>query len=237
MPKSVSHFKEEKMNQIFKLICFSMLLTLALVACNNESREQSRSIETIPKDVTYSIIETNIVGGIKRSLVVRLNRKVSEDVLRSIALELKSQDPKEYKRTFIAYYLPDMKVGAGAWATTHFNPDLDVRILGLTVEQEESFVNEPEYSSRKVVGTWLNESPFVASKITIYHQNGKFYVETKFKDGSSSNKEMVKKASSSGQRFEEKSGSSFGDYYLIDRQGNLQLRDREGLIATAKKIK
>jgi hypothetical protein len=225
------------MNQFFKLIFFSTLLTLSLVACNNGGSEQSRSRQIIPKDVTYSIIETNVVKGIKRSLDVRLSRKVTEDVLYSIALELKSQDPKEYERTFICYYLPDMKVGAGVWATTHFDPDLDVRILGLTAEQEESFVNEPEDSSREVVGNWLNESLLPQSKITIYSQNGKLYMEKNFKDGSSSNKEMMKKASSSGQWYEEKSGSSFGEYYLIDRQGNLQIHDSDGLIATAKKIK
>ena len=166
-----------------------------------------------------------------------LNRKVTEDVLRSIALQLKSQDPKEYERTFITYYLLDMKLGAGAWATTHFNPDLDIRILGLTAEQEKNPLNEAADSSREVVGTWLDESPVVGSKITIYRQNGKLYMEQIFGNGSSSKKEMVKKASSRGQRFEGKSSSSSGDYYLINTQGNLEMRDREGLIATAKRIK
>jgi hypothetical protein len=37
---------------------------------------------------------------------------------------------KKYERVYICYYLPGMEVDAGAWATGHFNPDLEVRIFG-----------------------------------------------------------------------------------------------------------
>jgi hypothetical protein len=37
---------------------------------------------------------------------------------------------RKYERVFICYYLPGMEVGAGAWATGHFNPELEVKVLG-----------------------------------------------------------------------------------------------------------
>ena len=92
---------------------------------------------TIPDDMSYSIIDSTAIAGIKRSLDVRLNKRVTEDTLRAIALKLKSQDSRDYDRTFITYYLPGMTVGAGAWATTHFTPDLEVKILGLSTEEEK----------------------------------------------------------------------------------------------------
>ena len=67
--------------------------------------------------------------GFDDHLDIRLNREVQEDVLRSIAMELKSSDRKKYERTFMLYYLPGMEVDAGGWASTHFNPDLEVIIL------------------------------------------------------------------------------------------------------------
>lgn len=209
---------------------------LVTIVADNARSNQNQSIEPIPKDITYSIIKTDTLRGIKRSLEIRLNRKVSEEVLRSIALELKRQDPRKYERTFIAYYLPDMKMGAGAWATTHFNPDLKIEILGLTVEQEKNLANEQADSSKEIIGTWLNDG-IMASKITLYVKDGKIFLEEKYKDGSIGHKEMVKKASQSGERFEKKGGSTTGDYYLIDKQGNLQIRDQIGLISTARKIK
>ncbi len=99
---------------------------------------------TNPKDVTYTIISTDSVPGTKRVLKIRLRQKVSTDILRLIALELKNADRHEYQRTFIMYLLPGMQVGAGAWATTHFDPDLQVKILGLTAEEEEALITEPE---------------------------------------------------------------------------------------------
>lgn len=190
----------------------------------------------IPADVTYLIIDSDTFLDYKRSLDIRLSKKVSEETLRAIALKLNAQDSKNYERTFICYYLPDMKVGAGAWATTHFNPNLDVRIQGLTAEQEETLKKQPDDPSREVIGSWLDESPFVGSRITIFRQNGKLFIENTYKDGSSGKKEIVEKLSGKDRTFREKERNSFGEFYLIDSQGNLQLWDQEGLISTAKKI-
>lgn len=190
----------------------------------------------ISADVTYSIIDSDTFLDYKRSLDVRLNKKVSEETLRAIALKLKAQDSRNYERTFICYYLPDMEVGAGAWATTHFNPNLDVRILGLTAEQEETLKQQPDDPSREVIGSWLDESPFIGSRITIFRQNGKLFIENTYKDGSSGKKEIVEKLSGKDRTFRRKEGSSVGEFYLIDNQGNLQMWDEEGIISTARKI-
>lgn len=187
-------------------------------------------------DVTYSIIGSDTFLDYKRSLDVRLNRKVSEDTLSALALKLKAQDPKIYERTFICYYLPGMEVGAGAWATTHFNPNLEVKILGLTAEQENALRQQTNDPSRDVIGSWLDESPFIGSRVTIFRQNGKLFLENTYKDGSSGKKEIVEKLSGKERTFRKKEGSSAGEFYLIDKQGNLQLWDQEGIIWIAKKI-
>lgn len=197
---------------------------------------RSSTASAIPEDVSYTFIYTSIVPGIKRGLSVRLSRKVSEDVLRLIALELKKQDARQYDRTLIEYLLPGMKVGAGAWATSHFDPDLELWILGLTAEEERSLLNEPEDLSREVIGTWLDESPYMGNRIIIYRKDGKLFLERKFGNGSSYEMELVQKPLTRGKRFEEKEGNKFGEYYLVDHQGNLQMWDQEGLITTLRPI-
>ncbi len=55
----------------------------------------------IPDDVNSSAIHSKVVSGIRKTIDVRLNKKVSESTLRGIALELKSGDSRPYDRTVI----------------------------------------------------------------------------------------------------------------------------------------
>src|SRR5262249_13805801 len=100
----------------------------------------------IPAEVSYPIIEEIIkpprkISGVPRvrTLHVRLNVKVSPEILREIGLAIKSTEAEQYDRTFIFYYLPDSGPEAingnlAPWAYTHFDPTLRVEIMGLTAE-------------------------------------------------------------------------------------------------------
>jgi len=193
---------------------------------------ESRSITA---GARYSIISESKTRNSKRSLDVRLDSPTTKAELRSIANELRGADPRNYDRTFICYYLPAMEVQAGAWATTHFNPDLKICILGLTKEQTTSATNEPVNTSRKLAGTWFDQRPHVSGKITIYRKNGRLFLTRKFKDGSSYNTELIENSSSRGLRLDKKE-SNHGDYYIINKKGDLEMRDSDGLISTAKKM-
>lgn len=203
---------------------------------NSPKTVQSAKVAQIPSDVAYSIISENVVPGIKRTLVVRLNKEISHDVLGTIGYEIKKADKNSYKRTFIFYYLPGMQVNATAWATTHFNPNLEVKIFGLTPEEKTFLLSAPTDSARDVVGQWFDDRPLINRRIIIYHKNGKVFMELVYKDGSIGTEELMEGKTSSGIRFEAKKGSDFGDYYLLNRNGDLEIRDAEGLIYTAKKI-
>jgi len=198
--------------------------------------QEKPSVDPIPEDVVYTIIDQNVVPNIKRSLDIRLNKKVSEAVLKSIAMELRNSNSNSFERTFIGYYLPDMEVHAGYWATSHFNPSLEIRILGLTADQERDLRRKPDDPSREVVGNWIDERPHLGGRITILRKNDKLYMESKYKDGSGSEKEMVEKKSPLGRRFEDVAGSTWGDHWILKSDGKLQIHDDEGLITTLRKI-
>ena len=198
---------------------------------------RAEKLPRIPSDVNYSIIDQQIIPGVRRALTIRLNRKVTEEQRRAIALNLKAQDPKNYKRTFMGYLLPGMKDGAGAWATTHFDPNLEVRILGLTLAKEQE-LSRPvrQEAGRTVKGVWLDRSPFVSGRITFLERDGKLYVERLFKDGSGSTDRLLEEQRKDGNRFFIEGGRR-SDYFKIDRQGNLQMWDEEGLIASAESVR
>ncbi len=163
--------------------------------------------DAIPSDVSFSVINSTTVPGIKRSLTVRLNKKVSKKTLAAIAHKLKVQDPGAYDRTFITYYLPGMAVGSGAWATTHFNPDIDVRILGLTAQSEKKNIALPAPTAAEVVGRWLDSTLFRGSRIVIFRKGGRLFVEQTFKDGGRLETQVIEKKSPLGRRFDKVEGS------------------------------
>ncbi len=244
----------------YKLNISLLVLMLASAAdCSSEQPERQQKIEApkqrvapqitksaspapvdnrLPAGVRYKIIQEDKLHNIKRSLDIRLNKKVSEETLKKIALHLKASDSVAYERTFITYYLDDMKVGSGAWATTHFNPNLKVVVQGLTVEQEAKVLGasaEKADGDREIIGSWLDETLYAGNKATMYSKKGKLFLERVYSDGSSGSTELKTKKVRGEKRYIEV-GNEHGEYYLINGEGNLQVFDGDGLISTAKKI-
>ena len=212
-----------------RLSCFTAVIICMVIM----GQVQAVTVE----GATYSIISDNEFRDVKRSIDVRLDRKVSVEALRMIARKLKNMERKKYERTFIAYYLPNMKVGAGAWATTHFDPQLEVKILGLTAEEEEKMARAAKSTSRDVVGIWMDDRPYVGATITIYRENKKLYLESKYKDGSGSIEEMTESQSPVGTKLVDKGDNPHGEYFVLDKKGNLQAGDNNGIFLRYKKLK
>ncbi|MCH7306591.1 hypothetical protein MMO38_00320 [Acinetobacter sp. NIPH 1852] len=78
----------------------------------------------------YDIISDEKMRTIKRSVNVELPERLSKEQLEQLAYEIKNLDKNEYERTFILYRIKGEKSDA-AWATTHFNPNLEVKFIGL----------------------------------------------------------------------------------------------------------
>ena len=212
------------------VILLVVILGIQLVLADN-----SGSNNKTTEDLTYRIIQENKIPDIKRSVDIRINCRVSKDKLREIALTIKAKDKSQYERTFICYYLPNMIVDEGAWATTHFNPELEVKILG-AIEEELEILGEASASDteREIIGIWLDEN--IPAKLVLFRKNGNSFIETTYKDDSVGTYEMIEKSTSRGLRFDNKKGSAFGDHYLINKNGELELRDDEGLIYIINKL-
>jgi len=187
--------------------------------------------------IEFSIINVSTLRSLKRTVNVRLSQRVSEDVLRVIAQKLYIPG---YDRTFILYWLPHMEVGTGAWATTHFNPDLEIRVLGMTPKQLETLIGMPSRVTilpEELIGEWVLEMGELSYRITIYQKQGVLYAEDTFLDGSGSTWKLIEKASPQGRRFEECNPSQDADdYYLLDNHGDLHMGDAEGLFERLQKI-
>jgi hypothetical protein len=95
----------------------------------SEKQEQAQ-LEVRPSRLDYTILKFETLHNIKASYDIRLGREATESELKQLAYKLKADAGGPFDRIFIVYYLPNMQVGAGGWATTHFNPNLEINVYG-----------------------------------------------------------------------------------------------------------
>ena len=140
----------------------------------------------------------------------------------------------------MTYYLPGMKVGAGAWATTHFNPELKVDVLGMSREMENLVRNaNGEASTGDLVGAWIITSASIPGRIEIVREGDRYTLRQTLvirDDRADLEEELRETASPNGRRFEKASENPLNEYYLILQDGTLQVGDDDGVFATGQPL-
>ena len=160
----------------------------------------------------------------KRSVDVRLTKRIAKDELESLGQAIRLLSPHR-DRLFITYYLPGQTVGSGAWGSTHFTPKLDMKIHGMTLEQaNDPFPALPKGATlmAKFAG---NE--FMGEKAIIFKAtDGTTQKTVKYKDGSGATNQLFPAANG---RLEAR--NVHGEYYVI-KAGAVSVYDSSGLIDT-----
>jgi hypothetical protein len=86
-------------------------------------------------DLDIKIVGKHAQPPYKMSIDLRISRRMNETELKGASTALYNQvEGKEYQRVFITWYLPGMVIDSGAWATTHYNPELKVTIMDYMLE-------------------------------------------------------------------------------------------------------
>jgi hypothetical protein len=81
-----------------------------------------------------------------------------------------------------------------------------------------------------IIGRWLDNvsNPLFSSTLTILVEDGHYYLETKYDDGSSRRTALVEGESDLGRRFDidpETNAFQMKDYWVIDENGDLLLQN------------
>lgn len=98
------------------------------------------------------------------------------------------------------------------------------------------FTPKPTLSTVSI-GRWVDESAFVGSKIAIFKQGGRLYLEMQFLGDSPFKREVVESRSPHGRRFDLATPNT-SEYWIIDSRGDLQIWVKGfGLDTVARKIR
>ncbi|GEN25411.1 hypothetical protein HCU01_33600 [Halomonas cupida] len=181
----------------------------------------------------YEVISDQVNAPFKRTVEVVLHERVSEDQLEEIGRSIKAMDDEEVERTFIGYRLDSQPSDSAYWGTTHYNPTLNVVILGLTPDEYKAlqdFDVAGEY--QEIMGSWFIGRGF-PHLLVAYKVDGESFIDEVYADLSTSSSSMVESRTDDGNIRLEKPNNEFGEYFVIDSQGNLQFWSKNGNYFTA----
>nr|WP_321237556.1 hypothetical protein [uncultured Psychroserpens sp.] len=173
----------------------------------------------------------------KTSIDIRLNGRITIEQLKAIGLKLKNDRPSMQK-LWAFYYLPENEIGNGAWAITHFKPKLEVKILGSTKESFQEL--NSKLVSGNILGIWLDNDALAPNKLFLVREHNKLIMKTIYAKSSITNggeilEDLLKTKKNGLTKYNYE--NNHGEYYIIEKNGNLGLYDKNGKFKEAKKVK
>jgi hypothetical protein len=87
------------------------------------------------------------------------------------------------------------------------------------------------------VGTWRDNQPIGRVTMTIVKCGSSVRLDREWPGGEKSTSALVETTSPNGRRFNKSPPGMDGDYFLLRPSGTLEIRDRDGLIATAQPVR
>lgn len=191
------------------------------------------SCTSIPSDVKYTVInEVKNDTLNKVNVDIQLNKKVNEGILGLIAEKLKAELKLEnYSKIWMFYYLPDMKVGAGAWATTHFTPKIEIKIIGATQVQTENSEKKADEVDGNIIGKW-KEDQSTSAVYVIYEKSNQTTIRTIYPNGQKSDDKLKSSKENSSTRYDYEEGGYNGEYFKVNANNELEFYNKESKLFT-----
>lgn len=208
------------------LILTVVTSVILLASCDSGTIVKYKK-EPLPDDFTYNILEDRSNEALeKNELTVEINKKITVEQIATLADKFFSSKSKQ-RRFYIFYLLPGMKAGSGAWATSHFDPELEIEIIGSTSQQDDNSDKLADaVIDGDVIGKW-HEEQYTSSNYVIYKKDNKIFIKTIYKSGQVSDEELKEKKVGNGTRYDYKEGGFNGEYFIINSDGGLEFYNSE----------
>jgi hypothetical protein len=223
--KVTFYLKTDFMRTLMKIFC-GVICVLFLSSCGNNDMIGKYKKQPLPSDFIFKIIEDKSNDSLeKNQLSVEINHKITVEQIATLADSLFSSKPKQ-RRFYIFYLLPESR--GDVWATSHFDPEIKIEILGSTTQQDTTTAKIAEVVTGDVIGKWQEEK-YTSSNYVIYKKNNQLFIKTIFKDGQVSDEELKETKEKSVTRYDYKNGGYNGEYFVLNKIGNLEFYNSENI--------
>jgi hypothetical protein len=207
------------------------------------------SVISIPEEpdisnVHYSIVSAQYKNPVRCVLSVRLNKKIPQSQLAMIANKIRQESDCVSDIIYIAFLLPEIKLGSGAWANVDFTPNIKIKFLGPSLEKEQEFKAKIIGENIEVIGRWVDNTLDTKGEGVLermrYNSKGVlileiYTIEEPYKE--SPLPRILKKMVKNGKTiYIDIESDVYGEYFIINKNGDLECYDNQGYIQTNKKI-
>lgn len=195
---------------------------------SNETEEQEGSAALIE----FRVESLEPMGSAKANINVRLAKDATQEELMSVAKSLRKEHGR-YQNLFIFYFLPGQSASDMAWATSHYNPALTVRILGSTVEQSREIERMDDVPGT-IQGAWKSTMMGLSMVYVLYEKEKKQWAMRIKLAGNgqggaqSADEPLLRKRKKGEIRYISQKRPS--EYYVVGDDGRLRSYDEAGLI-------
>lgn len=200
---------------------------------DSQQADPALATEATPEETqhAYTILNDH-ASSYKRSVDVRLQKRVTASALETIAHEIKRSGPSA-PNIFIVYYLPGVRPGSGGWATSHFTPDLTVNIQGETAEESQEAEQVEKTADRDV---YRDSRPYAPKRVWIEKSGGRHaVVQVQYDD--SRGRTNVRRSTRGGvEYYHPVEATGTGDHWRKPNGQPLEVWDNQGLISKYERV-
>jgi hypothetical protein len=209
------------------------VIVLIICSCSDNKTIQDYGAKIIDTE----LYEKGSPETYKTRIYIELENELNKKDLESISYKIREKNNKT-KLVYIIYLLPEMEKSLLGWANAEFTPDFELKINGLKKEKKNILLNisAPDNSS-KIIGKWYDSSPYVEKSIIFYEtSDDSLFYKSLSENGKYEEVKEISKTLNEDKltRFDYENES--GEYFIINKSGNLILKDLKGVITEYDKI-
>ncbi len=226
------------------VVAFAMLPDTPVVESNVKENKvesvaktetkETVAVKNVSENKEYKIRSDEKNRDIKRAVEVDLKERITEQQIKNIANNIKLNDSTKYQRTFILFYIPE--VTDSAWALATFDPNLVIKLIGSSKAEHEKLAAKSKSVEGNVLGQW-NANWGFEYKVIIEEKEGKILMHNIFADSEQKPEELMVINVNGKKAYQDEVGKDHGEYYIINKDGDLEHWSKNGNYYTAPKIK
>lgn len=212
-----------------------ILLVVLISSCGENLKIGNYTKEPLPENFTYVILKDNSNEVLeKNQLEVELSKKLTEGQIATIAEELFNSKDKQ-RRFYISYNIKGDLNNNIYWATSNFDPELKIEIIGST-DVEDIKTSKTDNIKGEIINKWRSEKSLMGATLILYkNDKNKQIMRINWKTGDTSEDEITESTKNGLIKYHD--GNENGEYYLVQKNGNLGMYGKGGKFDEAVNLK